>query len=458
MGTPVSRYYPSRTKPRRHQREAEKQALKKDAFALFMAPRTGKTLVALRVIGHRGYKRVLVVCPKTAKYAWRNNIRKHCAYRFRVRLQMPEGGLRGLRKSMHVDDTSTHFLILNFEPIRRYRRILGRIKWDAIIVDESHRIKNRNSQQSKAVYYIARDSKPDYRMIMTGTFQESDELDLWAQFRFLQPKLFGDVWSKFEKRWCRKTGYQLRKRAIKKHLRNEFIDRIAPYCFVLNKEEVMNFPSEDVPVYLELPPKVRRIYDTLHKEFVVTYKDEKVVTPFIMTKMTRLHQIAGGHLVTDEATHVIDRTKLNATVEIVEDVKDQVLIFCRYLDEIKLIYERLSKISEGGILIGGMTEQEREQVRRDFHERRKLKWLVAQIATGGASIDLFSARTGIFYSKDFSRINYLQARARLDSLSQTSTTFFHLTQKKTIDTDLDAALRRKGRVADYVFKRLKKEY
>lgn len=445
----------SRTKPRRHQREAEEAAIKQDSFALFMAPRTGKTLVALRVVGRRKARLVLVACPKTAKFAWRRNIRKHVAYRYRIRTQVPEGGLRALRKSLSVDPAATHFLILNFEPIRRLRRILKAISWDSIIVDESHRIKNRNSVQSKAMHYIARDSGARHRMIMTGTEIEGNELDLWAQMRFLKPSLFGDNWKWFEKRWTRKAGFQGRKRKLKKHMRDQFLDKIAPYCFMLDKDEVMNFPTEDIRVELDLCPKARRVYDELHRDLVTEYKGEEVVTPFVMTKMIRLQQIAGGHLVTDEATHLIDTAKVNATVEIVQDAPGQVVIFCRFLDEVQLVYERLSKISKGGILIGGMNNHERFHVLSEFQEKRRLNWLVAQIATGGVSVDLYSAKTGVFYSKDFSRVNYKQARARLDWLNQTSTTFFHLIQKNSIDAYLENGLTRKGKLAEYVFNRLR---
>src|SRR5690606_5302467 len=67
---------------------------------------------------------------------------------------------------------------------------LAKIKWEYIIVDEGHRMKNHNSKLSITLskYY-----KSIYRLILTGTPLQNNLPELWALLNFLLPTIFNSV-------------------------------------------------------------------------------------------------------------------------------------------------------------------------------------------------------------------------------------------------------------------------
>ena len=115
-----------------------------DGFALFLEQRVGKTFVALALVIEWKCKDTIIVCPKKAIPVWEKAIKD-----------------QGQDLSL--------FFILNFEQLRLQYRELKKVKWDLAIVDESHRIKERGSIQTKACWAIGRVSRK--RLILTGSPQ-----------------------------------------------------------------------------------------------------------------------------------------------------------------------------------------------------------------------------------------------------------------------------------------------
>ena len=76
-----------------------------------------------------------------------------------------------------------NYFIISKE-FQRIKRMLSEDKF-MIIVDESHHIKNPNSQAASALLELANSAKK--RMILSGTPVPNNFDDLWSQFSFLYP-------------------------------------------------------------------------------------------------------------------------------------------------------------------------------------------------------------------------------------------------------------------------------
>ena len=115
---------------RDYQLRCVSSALPHSGYALFLEQRTGKTIVALYLSREWSCTRILVVCPKKGVPVWNKAILE-----------------------MGLDPV--HFTVMGFESFR-----IGHAKllksWDLMIVDESHRIKERSSQQTKACWKVGR--------------------------------------------------------------------------------------------------------------------------------------------------------------------------------------------------------------------------------------------------------------------------------------------------------------
>ena len=61
-----------------------------------------------------------------------------------------------------------------------------KFKWEYIVVDEAHKIKNEESQISKRLRQL--DSR--YRLLLTGTPLQNNLHELWSLLNFLLPEIF----------------------------------------------------------------------------------------------------------------------------------------------------------------------------------------------------------------------------------------------------------------------------
>ena len=64
--------------------------------------------------------------------------------------------------------------------------MLHEVTWTYIVVDEGHRLKNRNCRLGQELRRIP--SK--HRMLLTGTPLQNDMEELWSLLNYLQPELF----------------------------------------------------------------------------------------------------------------------------------------------------------------------------------------------------------------------------------------------------------------------------
>ena len=81
-------------------------------------------------------------------------------------------------------------LLTTFEFVMKDKAVLRKIKWQYIIVDEGHRMKNANSKfaQTLGSMYTSR-----HRLLLTGTPLQNNLPELWSLLNFLLPKIFNSV-------------------------------------------------------------------------------------------------------------------------------------------------------------------------------------------------------------------------------------------------------------------------
>ena len=351
------------------------------------------------------------------------------------------------------------FLVVNYEQVRVRWKQLATVEWGAIICDESHRIARRTSKQSKALWYLSRRVKSEYRGILTGTPIEGDELDLWAQFRFLNPKLLGSSWVTFSRRNCRKTGYMGYKRKLKKHKIKWFYNTIKPYVFQIETRDAVEIPPEiDMFIDFELTGKAKKAYQELEDQFYTKYEDTEVLTRIAIVNMLRLQQLTGGFLDSGEEVIKLEQNKLLTLMDFIEDypIEKKLVICCRFTAEIDALTAALSKKRKVGVL-DGRTKKKDRGIWVDFQTKKVPHIYITQERAGGLGIELFAADTLLFFSTTYSYIDYEQIRRRVCRPGQTKTTkFIHFHGLNTIDKDIFYSVQHKHYTADSVMHQLKR--
>lgn len=147
----------------------------------------GKTLQTICFLAHRqeqapaDLRLSMIVCPATLMHNWRMELEKFAPS---LRSYVYHGTTRDMEA---FRSSGAKVLITSYGTLRSDIENLQVINWDAVVLDESHTIKNPSAQITRAVYQL----KATARVALSGTPVMNNTFDLYAQLQFLVPGLFG---------------------------------------------------------------------------------------------------------------------------------------------------------------------------------------------------------------------------------------------------------------------------
>lgn len=425
----------------------------------------GKTLTTIAVAGalyNLGkIDRVLVVAPTSVCSVWPHDLNQFATFPWEARVLLGDKKkrLKALNELENWPFKALRIAVINYESAHREGifEALAAYKPDLIVCDESQRIKNPSAAQSKALHKLG-DAAP-FRMILSGTPVQNNAVDLYSQYRFLDPAVYGANFYAFKNRYCIMGGYGQHQIVGYRNM-DELVEKEHSVAYRVTKEECLDLPQQTfINRYVQFTDAEQAIYEQLRKSsFLELETGENVTATTILTMYLRLMQLTGGFLTADESTRPkqVNTAKLDALADIVDDyVLDagkKLVIFARFRAEIAAIENllRLRKIQYGSIY-GDVPMEERGKIVEDFQTNPDTKVFVAQIQTAGLGITLHAASTAVFYSYDYNYANYAQALARIHRIGQRlPVTYIHLVVDGSIDEKILAALENKEDMAKTV--------
>lgn len=425
----------------------------------------GKTLTTIAVAGalyNLGkIDRVLVVAPTSVCSVWPHDLNQFATFPWEARVLLGDKKkrLKALNELENWPFKALRIAVINYESTHREGifEALAAYKPDLIVCDESQRIKNPSAAQSKALHKLG-DAAP-FRMILSGTPVQNNAVDLYSQYRFLDPAVYGTNFYAFKNRYCIMGGYGQHQIVGYRNM-DELVEKEHSVAYRVTKEECLDLPQQTfINRYVQFTDAEQAIYEQLRKSsFLELETGENVTATTILTMYLRLMQLTGGFLTADESTRPkqVNTAKLDALADIVDDyVVDagkKLVIFARFRAEIAAIENllRLRKIQYGSIY-GDVPMEERGKIVDDFQTNPDTKVFVAQIQTAGLGITLHAASTAVFYSYDYNYANYAQALARIHRIGQRlPVTYIHLVVDGSIDEKILAALENKEDMAKTV--------
>lgn len=425
----------------------------------------GKTLTTIAVAGalyNLGkIDRVLVVAPTSVCSVWPHDLNQFATFPWEARVLLGDKKkrLKALNELENWPFKALRIAVINYESTHREGifEALAAYKPDLIVCDESQRIKNPSAAQSKALHKLG-DAAP-FRMILSGTPVQNNAVDLYSQYRFLDPAVYGANFYAFKNRYCIMGGYGQHQIVGYRNM-DELVEKEHSVAYRVTKEECLDLPQQTfINRYVQFTDAEQAIYEQLRKSsFLELETGENVTATTILTMYLRLMQLTGGFLTADESTRPkqVNTAKLDALADIVDDyVVDagkKLVIFARFRAEIAAIENllRLRKIQYGSIY-GDVPMEERGKIVEDFQTNPDTKVFVAQIQTAGLGITLHASSTAVFYSYDYNYANYAQALARIHRIGQRlPVTYIHLVVDGSIDEKILAALENKEDMAKTV--------
>ena len=462
--------YPVRAKLFRHQVRAANMALiqlssKPSAgFGLLFEMGCGKTLTAVAIMGalyrQRKITRVLVVAPSSVCSVWPHDLAAFAAFPYEVRVLLGEKKqrLEALHSLTDYPNTANRLLVavINYEATHREGifEALDGYAADLIVCDESQRIKNPRAAQSRAVQMLG--DRAACRLILSGTPVQNSAIDLYSQYRFLDPGVFGANFYAFRNRYCQMGGYGGHEVVGYQHM-DELTRKEHSIALRVTKAECLDLPGQTfVRRYVQLEPSARRLYAQIARASCAELENgEHVTASIVLTKLLRLMQLTGGFVQADggDRPRPTGSAKLDALADILEDYVQEagqkLVVFARFRPEIAAICQLLEQRGiRYGRIDGEVPMDQRGTIVETFQQDPGVKVFVAQIQTAGLGITLHAASAAVFYSLDFNYANYAQALARIHRIGQAqSVTYIHLLAEHTVDEQVLDALERKEDLA-----------
>lgn len=452
---------PIKANPYQHQKIAFNFALQKleeqGCAALLMDMGLGKSLTSIAITGQlfndKKIERVLVICPTSIIGVWLEEFKKFADFDYCIEAII--GTTMSKRKDklkLLCHKIGLKVAIINYEATWRMEKELNIYKPDIIICDESQKIKNPSASQSKTIHRLG--VKAKYKIILTGTPVQNSPMDVFSQWKFLDPNIFGLSFYAFRNHYAVMGGYYNHQILRYKNM-DELTSKAHSVAYRITKEEALDLPEQIfLNRYCELESTARKIYDTVVKESYAELMDGEITVTNVLTKLMRLSQIAGGHVKDDEGRmQVISKSKLNELKDIMEDViidnKKKLVIFARFIPEIESIKSLAREMDiRYSYITGEIKTEERSEMCSKFQNDNNIKLFIAQIQTAGLGITLTAADTAVFYSLDFNYANYSQAIARTHRIGQKNTcTYINLIATETVDEKILKALESKQDIA-----------
>lgn len=418
----------------------------------------GKTLASLRAAELVGAKAVLVLTLKKALHnVWENEITKF------VRgvdvLVLDKGTSKEKQKRLDLELTRaaaknrTLFIVVNYETARLLNL---ENRFDMAIADESHRLKSPTSKQTLSLTKML--SNVPVKIAMTGTAWSERPTDVYGQVRWLiVEKRHGHPispilgsWTQFFERYVRYNRVNGIPIVIGYKNLEELAETISPLVMELRQRDVLDLPDElDIYRWVTLPADIAEAYRAFEKQFYTQVAGGYITAPNILTNTLRLHQMTSGIYSLDGENGVRqivqhdELVKLDETLEILEEAGNEpVVIFTNFRTDIQILSEAL----KGSVsIVDGAHDQYAEWW------AGKTRILLANLQSGSTGLNMTRARIGIFYSLNYSRTLYEQARGRLvrpgADLKQ-KVVFYHILARNTVDNMLLDVLQSKGNTAD----------
>lgn len=422
--------------------------------ALLMEMGTGKSLTAIAITGALSQagliRRVLIVAPLSILGVWEEEFQKFAAFPYALAV-LSGSSAKKLDTLRHMTGTTLQVVVVNYESAWRLEKALTAWHPDLIIADEGHKIKTHNIAASKAMHRMG--AKASYRLLLTGTVITNKAIDVFSQYKFLNPAIYGNSFYAFRNRYFDMVGYGNHTPVLKKSMESELTEKLHSISYRATKAECLDLPETiDMIRQIELEPAALRIYRGLVKESYAELAGGEVTATNILTRLLRLSQLTGGFLGNDETAAVeqVSAAKLSALEDILDGAVAEgkkLVIIARFIPEIKAICKLLEKRGLGYSCITGEVKNRDEQVAR-FQNEPEVMAFVGQIATAGLGITLTAASTMVFYSLDYSMSNFEQTKARIHRMGQRMPcTYLYLVARGTVDEKVLAALESKADLA-----------
>ncbi|HKX46188.1 MAG TPA: DEAD/DEAH box helicase [Planctomycetota bacterium] len=433
-----------------HQRAALAWLEGRHAALLHHDPGVGKSRVVVEYVARHRPARTLIVAPLPVVPVWPGEFGKHGDGRTRI-LQLDSGSVSDRADDLRNFDARAQLpvaIVINYESAWRepIAETLLSFPWDLVVLDESQRAK---SPGGKASRFLARlRARAAVRLCLSGTPFPHSPLDAYAQFRFLEPSVFGTSVTSYRARYAVMGGHSVNGRPVQiVGWRNmeEWSAKVGALSHRVRREDVLDLPPfQHVDRDVVLPPAAMRAYKAMERDLIAEIEAGTVTSANAMVKVTRLAQLASGHAKIEETGAVVPlhAAKAEALAELLDEIDplEPIAVFTRFVPSA----EAALRVAVAAGRHVGRVDGKENTLGGHVWKPAPGEVLVCNYASGSLGLDFTAARYCVLYEATFNGGEYEQSLLRVHRANQVrGVVYWHLLAKGTQDRRVRDALARK---------------
>ncbi|MFY0674241.1 MAG: DEAD/DEAH box helicase [Bacteroidia bacterium] len=381
----------------------------------------------------------LIVVPSSLLFNWANELRKFApSIKFFIHFGTNRLFDEILFKRHHV-------IITSYGLIRNDFDFLSKIKWEYLILDESHNIKNPLAQVTKKVGQL----KSNNRLALTGTPIENSLTDLWSQMNFLNQGLLGsytffksEFVTPIEKNESEEQKSKLRK-------------LVYPFVLRRTKEQVAKElpPLTEQTILCEMNGEQAKLYEKVKSEYRNYILDQKSLDPkqrfLILKGLTELRLIANHPSMYNQDLDISSGKfeEVADRLQSVHNAKHKILVFSQFTRHLNIFREHLDQKKLKYSLLTGSTTKRQEAVEA-FTDNENCNIFLISLKAGGVGLNLTKADYVFILDPWWNPFAEKQAIDRAYRIGQKSHVFsYKFITKNTIEEKILQLQRKKKTLA-----------
>lgn len=298
---------------------------------------------------------VLVLCPASLKYQWKKEIEKFTDS-VAVIVEGPQDKRRELYRSQ------SFYRIVSYNTMSNDIRTFGNAYAECLIMDEVQRLKNWNTQISRA----ARKIKSDYTIVLSGTPLENKLVELYSVMEFVDQYCLGPYYKFIDETTVKDEGGKILSyknlNLVGERLANRLVRRRkADIELQLPERTQQNLfvpmTSRQREIHDELKAGVAQIVSKWRRSHFLSDVDRKR----LMLLLSQMRMVCDSTYILDQETRFDTKVEetMNIVQEVVESGDDKIVIFSQWERMTRLIATELEKLGVGYASLNGKVPSEK---------------------------------------------------------------------------------------------------
>lgn len=297
-----------------HQEQALNQTYEYDRVAYYLDMGLGKTFVGSEKMWELNTPFNLLICQKSKIDEWKEHFEQYYDYKVIV-----------FDKQKIEEIPPESVLIINYERAWRRDELLE-LKHLTVMLDESSKIKNESSKQTKFILKLNADNV----ILLSGTPTGGKYEELWSQLHLLGWKISKKL---FLKQFVVQEWDDKNQKYVIKGYKN--VDRLKAklrkYGAVFMKtDEVFDLPAANANI-VKIPST--KLYKEFAKHHILELENELLIGDTATSKKLGLRMLAG----------VYNENKLQYVKDLIESTNDRIIIFYNFKKEYVALTEMIER-------------------------------------------------------------------------------------------------------------------